>query len=132
MPRKPRSSKANAQAAAIARAAWEIPDDRYGVQFRARIPKKLAEEMASQRTAERGDVWADGVRVRRSLPKLMKLVNESAGLEYPSYIVDDSGVTVVWGPWSATASTTVEAVLMLLDEIFPDETSHHSSEILPD
>jgi hypothetical protein len=50
----------------------------------------------------------------------MKLVNEAAGLEYPSYIVSDDGVTVVWGQWSATASTTVEAVLMLLDEIFPD------------
>lgn len=130
MPRKPRDPATNAQAAAIARAAWKIPDNRYGVQFRARIPKALAEEMAGQKSTERGDVWADGVRVRRSLPKLMKIVNQSAGLEYPSYIVSDDGVTVFWGQWSATASTTVEAVLMLLDEIFPDETSDSSSEIL--
>ena len=118
--RKPRDPGIDAQAAAIARAAWEVPNDRYGVQFRARIPKALAEEMAGQKTTERGDVWADGVRVRRSLPKLMKLVSQSAGLGYPSYIVSvgDDGVTVVLGQWSATASTTVEAVLMLLDEIF--------------
>ena len=120
MPRKPRDPRADAQAAAIARAAWEVPSDRYSVQFRARVPKELAEAIASQKSSERGDTWADGYRVRQALPTLIKAINALCAIESPSYIVDESGVTVVWGQWSATASTTVEAMLILLNEVFPD------------
>ena len=120
VPRKPRDPAIDAQAAAAARAAWEVPTDRYSVQFRARVPKQLAEEMAGQRSTERGDTWADGWRVRQSLPTLLAAIDQLCPLEKASYTVDASGVTVQWGDWTATASTTTEAALMLLAKILPD------------
>ena len=121
MPRKPRDKDVDNDAAAIARAAWEVKPGEVSVQFRARIAKEFAEEMVGQKSWERGDVWSDGVRVRRSLPKLIKAIDQLTPLQAPSYIINPDSVTVVWGQWSATGSTTVEAVLLLLEEVFPDE-----------
>ena len=117
MPRKPRHADIDSQATAIARAAWEVPEGRYSVQFRARIPKDLAEEMALQSPIARGDRWADGVKAERSLPLLLKSVGQLCPLESPSWIVDKDGVTVVWGEWSATADTQVSALLLLLEVV---------------
>jgi hypothetical protein len=117
MPRRSRDSAIDSQAASIARAAWEVPESRYSVQFRARIPKDLAEEMAIQSPTARGDRWADGVKAERSLPLLLKAVEQLCPLESPSWIVDSHGVTVVWGEWSATADTQVAAVLLLLEAV---------------
>jgi hypothetical protein len=117
MPRKPRSTEIDSHAASIARAARDVPENRYSVQFRARIPKDLAEEMALQSPTARGDRWADGVKAERSLPLLLKAVEQLCPLESPSWIVDSQGVTVVWGEWSATADTQVAAVLLLLEVV---------------
>jgi hypothetical protein len=118
MPRKPRDTAIASHATEIARAAWEVPEGRYSVQFRARIPKDLAEEMAFQSPTARGDRWADGVRAERPLPLLLKAVEQLCPLESPSWIVDSQGVTVVWGEWSATADTQVQAMLLLLEVVF--------------
>lgn len=117
MPRKPRDPAIDSQAAAIAREAWEVPEGRYSVQFRARIPKELAEDMAMQSPTARGDRWADGVMAERSLPLLLKAVGQLCPLESPSWIIDKDGVTVVWGDWSATADTQVGALLLLLEVV---------------
>lgn len=118
MPRKPRSAEIDSQATAISRAAWEIPEGRYSVQFRARIPKELAEGMALQSPADRGDRWADGVKVGESMPLILKAIEQLCPLESPSWIMDSNGVTVIWGEWSATADTQTQAVLLLLEAIF--------------
>jgi hypothetical protein len=117
MPRKPRDPAIDSQAAAIAREAWEVSEGRYSVQFRARIPKGLAEDMAMQSPTARGDRWADGVMAERSLPLLLKAVGQLCPLESPSWIVGKDGVTVIWGEWSATADTQVGALLLLLEVV---------------
>ena len=117
MPRKSRDPAIDSQATAIARAAWEVPENRYSVQFRARIPSDMVEDMAAQTPTARGDRWADGVLAERSLPLLLKAIDQLCPLERPSWIVDQGGVTVVWGTWSATADTQVAAVLLLLREV---------------
>ena len=120
MTRKPRNSKTNAQATAIARAAWEVPEGKCSIQFRARIDKALVGEMVDQKSGERGDTWADGLMIRRSLPRLIEVVNQLYQIDSPSFIVDVHGVTVVWGEWNATASTTVGAVLIVIDKILEE------------
>lgn len=120
MPRKSRDAVTDAHAASIARAAWEVPENRYSVQFRARIPKEMATEMTTQSPTTRGDRWADGVKAERSLPVLLKAVEQLCPIDSPSWIVSSDGVTVVWGRWSATADTQFGALLLLLEQVFPN------------
>ncbi|GEM_PF-6223455 len=120
MPRKPRDPKVSARATKIAREAWKVPENKCSVQLRARINKTLVSKMVDQKSDERGDTWADGLMVRRSLPRLIEVMNQLCQIDSPSFIVDVHGVTVMWGEWNATASTTVGAVLMVIDKILEE------------
>jgi len=74
MPRKSRDPKTNAQATAIARAAWSVKPDQASVQARLRISANLKEVWNNQDTDERGQCWEIGLALQPHLGWLKDLL----------------------------------------------------------
>ena len=85
-----------------------------------KIPKELAGEWSDQSSAEKGAVWVDGLAARRSTLLWLKAIEHLCPIGSPSWIVGAGEVTVIWSDWSATAPTQVQAIVMMLEQIFPD------------
>lgn len=105
-----------------ARAARELttPDGYLSGQARMKFPADEAEEWTAQNSKEKGAVWMDGLEARRHTLRLLRALDLLCPLSSPSWIVDGDGVTVVWGDWSATAPTQVQAILLILEKVLPD------------
>ncbi len=110
------------KALAKARAAREeaTPEGYLSGQARMKFPAEEAGEWTAQTSKEKGAVWLDGMATRRSTLRLLKAIDLLCPLQSPSWIVDGDGVTVVWGEWSATAPTQVQAILLMLEKVLPD------------
>ena len=114
---KKTTSKSRINAAAIARKARAIKDGELSVQSRLRIPSEMAASWTAQGSDDRGQTWADGIRVQRELGLLYYAIAKLNNSPLPSWIVDGDGVTVVMGDRSATGATQVDAAIKLLREV---------------
>lgn len=117
-----KSARSQSNALPKARAARKLttPDGYLSGQARMKFPKGEAEEWTAQNSKEKGAVWMDGLIARRNTLRLLKAMDLLCPLQPPSWIVDGDGVTVVWGNWSATAPTQVQAIFLMLEKVLPD------------
>jgi hypothetical protein len=89
-------------------------------QCRMAIPKEWVDEWVEQSSLEKGICWSTGQKARESIPLLLKMLSALRPSVPMNWIVGTSDVTVVWGEWSATAPTQVQAILLMLEKVLPD------------
>ena len=105
-----------------ARAARRLatPEGYLAGQARMQFPAEEAGNWTAQNSKEKGAIWMDGLVARRNTMCLLKALDLLCPGQSPSWVVGGDGVTVVWGDWSATAPTQVQAIFLILEKVLPD------------